>query len=211
MLVSCPSFFVVVHFIAYMRLYGHVYVLLFRIPQGSLTAGRGGGVTVTYGPGAALNIDGKPFGLITNSFAQGGEDCYPQDDNDPYFPNTYGGFGGGGGGCGNGGGGGGYGGGNVPIAINNQYGMGGYSKRPDGSEVIGENHGDGFVSFRLEHCGCAGNCSIDYERSVFWCTCPVETTPALDGLDCYIGKFKTFLSNSVTRLNVSFCCASKHI
>ena len=157
------------------------------VTAGLLTAGRGAGNMLSLQDGATA-IDGKSFGISTAEFAQGGRDCYTITDPPAYFPDTYGGYGGGGGGCGNGPGGGGYQGGSARSALTTQNGEGGYLFPSSEVQILGYNSGHGFVSLRLENCGCAHNCSIDFERSVFACSCPEEAIPSPDGFDCHRGK-----------------------
>ena len=157
------------------------------VSAGLLTAGRGSGNRLTL-QDAATAIDGKSFDISTSEFAQGGRDCYIFTDPPAYFPDTYGGFGGGGGGCGNGPGGGGYQGGSVRSASNLQNGEGGFLFPKAEVQILDYNSGHGFASLRLENCGCAQNCSIDFERSVFTCSCPENIELSPDGLDCHVGK-----------------------
>ena len=172
----------------------HVSLLLsYRVTAGLLTAGRGSGNRLSLQDGATA-IDGKSFGTSTPEFAQGGRDCYTFVEPPAYFPDTYGGYGGGGGGCGNGPGGGGYQGGSVRSPSNSQNGQGGFLYPSAEVKIAGYNSDHGFVSLRLENCGCAQNCSIDFERSVFTCSCPESTALSPDGFDCHKGKETALLA-----------------
>ena len=154
---------------------------MFLLTLATFDAGVGGG-TVSGNP---RSVDGKGFDAKGGMFAVGGTDCTSC----CLFGDSYGGFGGGGGGCASGGGGGGRGGGNVMNAANQQDPGRGGKSGPDAEQLnnTGFNDGDGFVLFKHELCGCVHNCTVDNERSVFWCTCPVNTFVSQDGFDCYKG------------------------
>ena len=155
--------------------------------SGSLTAGRGGGYDIDV-QNPAISVDGKEFS--SSQFAVGGSDCFVSNPSIvEYFPKTVGGFGGGGGGCANGPGGGGYGGGSARDDSVTQEGQGGFPfNDPRTYEHLGWNYDSGFVSFREEDCGCAHNCTIDSNRSVFWCSCPDGTLLSPDGYGCHEGE-----------------------
>ena len=175
-----------------------------------LTAGRGSGNRVSLQNGATA-IDGKSFAITAPEFAQGGRDCYTFTDPPAYFPDTYGGYGGGGGGCGNGPGGGGYQGGAVRNLMNTQNGEGGYLYPSGEVQFLGYNSGHGFVSLRLESCGCAHNCSIDFERSVFACSCPEYTALSPDGFDCHRGKEVECVHCQLKALALQYCYSVVHL
>ena len=146
-------------------------------------AGVGGGTVL----GTPSSVDGRGFVNAGSQFAAGGANCASC----CIFTDSHGGFGGGGGGCASGGGGGGYGGGNAMNAAGQQDpGTGGISGPNAGSlNNISFSDRDGFVVFRHELCGCVHNCTVDSERSVFWCTCPSNTFVSPDGFDCYKGTY----------------------
>ena len=179
-------------------------------PVGSLTAGRGGGY-IFRSDFPSISIDGKEF--IPSQYAEGGSDCFIKAilNRLEYFPDTVGGFGGGGGGCGSGAGGGGYQGGSVFSTDVTEPGEGGgsfFNRR--NPELLGYNYGHGFVSFLPETCGCAHECEIDSNRSVFWCTCPSNAVLSPDGYDCHRGENITATKcvTGPSYLNVCSCLFS---
>jgi len=125
---------------------------------------------------------GDPRPLVLEGF--GGDDCANTFGRGLLFPITHGGFGGGGGGCDGGGGGGGYPGGSIIADGATIPGEGGYSWPDPPWPLMGYNDGDGYVELFLESCGCTYNCIIDNQSS-FECSCPSDTTLALNGFDCY--------------------------
>ena len=140
------------------------------------------------GAGAGfLSTTANPSALV--NFGFGGTDCNENAVRFSLFPDTHGGFGGGGGGCDGGGGGGGYTGGSIIADGVTIPGEGGYSWPDPPWPLIGYNDGDGYVELFLESCGCTYNCIID-DQSSFECSCPSDTTLALNGFDCYTEGFE---------------------
>ena len=172
---------------------------LFLVNVATVRAGIGGG-TVSMNPGT---VDGKGFDSTGGLFAVGGTDC----NRCCSFEDSHGGFGGGGGGCASGGGGGGRGGGSITSAANQQDPGEGGSSGPNAEALsnAGFNDGDGFVVFKHELCGCAHNCTVDNERSVFWCTCPTNTFVSPDGFDCYKGTVECGYVTACVRACVCAC------
>ena len=132
------------------------------------------------GAGYFEGIKSVPRPLSLEGF--GGSDCVETTRQmELLFPHTHGGFGGGGGGCDGGGGGGGYTGGSIIAKGATIPGEGGYSWPDPPWPLVEYNDGDGYVELFLESCGCTYNCIIDDQTS-FECSCPSNTTLALNGL-----------------------------
>ena len=152
--------------------------------------------TVKAGPGGGAETDsststkhGKSF-KDTLQYAVGGNDPVQGGNTAVLSANTHGGFGAGGGGGASGGGGGGYRGGDTRNDNSVHYpGSGGSSHYLSSVSLLEWNYQNGFVRVQHEKCGCAHNCTVDSNRSVFWCTCPENTTLSPDGYDCHRGTY----------------------
>jgi hypothetical protein len=174
--------------------------------SGEYKAGPGGGAVKNHNT-TTLQCHGKSF-EDTLLYAVGGTDLF-QPGNDVLSVNTHGGFGGGGCGSASGGGGGGYRGGDTRNDNSFHYpGNGGsshYSTPVGPVNLLEWNYQNGFVRIRHEKCGCAHNCTVDSNRSVFWCTCPENTTLSPDGYDCHREETVTLSTdaNPVKTMNLT--------